>query len=160
MTQAAQDPIRTAESASGSHSPASGTPDPDQQRVLEERYGRGRGRRVDRRFAWIAGAALVIAGVIVLGYLAAQTREAVEFRDLAYTVVDERTVEIDFEVTAPPGSAVVCELEALSTSYAQVGWKMLELPVSEQRTRRFDEVLVTAGPATTGYIKSCWIHGS
>lgn len=127
---------------------------------LEERYGRKRGRRFDRRFGWIVAAVLLVAGLVVLWNLTAQSASTVEFRDLAYEVVDDRTVEIDFEISAATGSVVACELEALSASYAQVGWKILELDPSEQRTRRFAETLVTAGPATTGYVKKCWLQGS
>lgn len=133
-------------------------PEADRQLELDERYGRGRGRRIDRRLGWGIAIGLLAAGLAVLLFSGWQAASTIEFRVLAYSVIDDRTVEVDFEVTAPPGSEVVCALEALSESHAQLGWKVHELPVSEQRTRRFTDTLVTTGPATTGIVKSCWIR--
>jgi hypothetical protein len=133
-------------------------PEADRQSELDDRYGRGRRRRIDRRLGWGVAGALLVAGLAFLLFGGWQTGSTIEFRDLAYSVVDERTVEVDFEVTAPPGSDVVCALEALSESYSQIGWKVHELPASDQRTRRFTDTLVTTGPATTGIVKSCWIR--
>lgn len=127
---------------------------------LDERYGRGQRRRIDRRIAWTLAIALLAAGAIVLTLLVVASTRTVEFRDLAYEVLDDRSVDIDFEVTAPPGSEVACAIEALSPSYAQVGWKIIELPASDVRTRQFSETLVTVSPATTGYVKSCWLPDS
>jgi hypothetical protein len=166
VTRAAAEPFRDVENedpeapaapsarAGGGDAPA-GSP---QQRVLDERYGRGRRRRFDRRLGWGAAAVLLLAGLAVLLFSGWQNANTIEFRDLAYSVVDDRTVEIDFEVSAPPGTEVVCALEALSESYAQLGWRVHELPASEQRTRRFSDTLVTTGPATTGVVKSCWVR--
>lgn len=127
------------------------------QALLDERYGRGRQRGIDRRLGWgIAGAALLL-GLVVLLFGGWYSTSSIEFRDLSYDVVDARTVTVDFEVTAPAGAPVACALEALSPSYATVGWKILELPASEQRTRRFSETLVTSYEATTGALRNCWV---
>lgn len=124
--------------------------------LLESRYGRSRRRRFDRWIAWGAVALLLGIGLWVLLFGTWRTGASIGFRDMGYSVIDERTVRVDFEVTAPAGSDVFCALEAVSTSHAQVGWRILELPASEQRIRHFSETLVTTGHATTGYVKSCW----
>lgn len=125
--------------------------------LLENRYGRGRRRRFDRWIAWGAVALLLAIGLWVLLFGTWRAGASIGFRDIDYSVVDARSVRVDFEVTAPAGSDVLCALEAVSTSHAQVGWRVLELPVSDQRIRHFSETLVTTGRATTGYVKSCWI---
>lgn len=130
---------------------------PTTQANLEERYGRGRQRGIDRRLGWGLAGAGVALGLVLLLFSGWQGASSVEYRDLHYEVIDARTVRVDFEVTAPSGAPVACALEALSTSFATVGWSVIELPVSDQRTRRFSETLITTYEGTTGTLRSCWI---
>ena len=125
--------------------------------LLESRYGRTHRRRFDRWIAWGAVAVLLAIGLWVLFFGTWRAGASISFRDIGYSVIDYRSVRVDFEVTAPAGSDVLCALESVSTSHAQVGWRVLELPASEQRIRHFSETLVTTGLATTGYVKNCWI---
>ncbi|MBO1902315.1 DUF4307 domain-containing protein [Leucobacter weissii] len=129
----------------------------DRAASLDERYGRSRRRGVDRRLGWaVAGGALLL-GLVVLLFGGWQHQSSLDFREVHYRVLDERTVAVDFEVTAAPGAAVACALEALSTSYSTVGWKVVELPLEDRRTRMFTDTLVTTYPATTGTVRSCWL---
>lgn len=130
---------------------------PNADAALDERYGRGRARRFDRRIGWAVAVLAIVAGLIVLLFSGWLPATNLQFRELSYEVVDDRTVHVSYEVTAPPGSEVVCALEALSSSYAQVGWKLVELPIAEQHTRQFTGTLVTTYPATTGLVKNCWL---
>lgn len=125
--------------------------------LLDERYGRGRRRSFDRRLAWVAGGVLVLAGVAFLLFADWQRGNDLEFRDLDYSVIDERTVMVDVQVTTPASTEAICVIEALSESYATVGWKLVELPASEQRTKRFKTNVVTTSPATTGSVRECWL---
>lgn len=124
---------------------------------LDERYGRTRQRGIDRRLGWALAGIALLAGLAVVLFGGWQTASSIEFRVLHYEVVDERTVTVDYEVTAPAGARVACAAEALSPSYATVGWSVRELPESDQRTRRFTETLVTTYEATTGTLRSCWV---
>ena len=124
---------------------------------LEERYGRGRQIGIDRRIGWGLALVAVVLGLVFVFFSGWQSTSRVEFRTVHYEVVDERTVRVDFEVTAPADARVACAIEALSPSRATVGWSVLELPVVDQRTRRFTETLVTTYGATTGTVRSCWI---
>ncbi len=126
-------------------------------RTIEERYGRGKRRSIDKRLGWIVGGGAVLAGLAFLLFSGWQHSSTVEFRDLAYSVDSDREVTVSYEVTAPAQARVACTLEALSTSYATVGARTLELEPSEQRTRRFEQTLVTTYPATTGTVRSCWV---
>lgn len=130
---------------------------PTAQALLEERYGRGRSRSFDKRFAWAIGGVLVLAGLIFVLFGGWQQGTDIDFQELHYTVVDESTVEVDVQVTAPAGVTVVCALEALSTSHGTVGWKVVTVPnSSDAHTRRFTSTLVTTAPATTGLVRTCW----
>lgn len=124
---------------------------------LEQRYGRSRQRRVDRRVGLALGAVLLalIGGVLVFGRW--WESSDLEFTVVHYEVVDDRTVTLDFDVTAPSGAPVACAIEALSPSFSTVGWRVLELPESAVRTRSFTETILTTYRATTGRVHSCWI---
>lgn len=124
--------------------------------LLDERYGRGRKRAIDKRFGWIAAGALVLGGAAFLVFGGWQQTSGVESKVLDYSVVDERTVRLDAQVTVPAGADAICAIEALSESYATVGWKLIELPASDERTRRFTTTVVTTSQATTGTVRECW----
>lgn len=126
------------------------------EQLLDERYGRGRKRSIDKRFAWIAAGALVLGGLAVLLFGGWQEGTGIDYRDIGYSVVDGRTVSVDAQVTIPTGTDAICAFEALSESKGTVGWKLVELPASDEHTRRFTTTLVTTTPATTGTVKECW----
>ena len=60
-------------------------------------------------------------------------------------------------MTASPGQEVACAVEALNSSFATVGWKIVTLPPSEHRTRTVTQTLVTTNQSNTGTVNSCWI---
>lgn len=124
-------------------------------RSLDERYGRSRRRRIDRRLGWIIAAVLVIGpgGVLASAWLYSQ---GIETRDLDYRVIDGRSASLLFEVTSPSDRPLACAIEAQSESHSQVGWLVREYPASDQRTRRFNETVLTTSPATTITVRSCW----
>lgn len=126
------------------------------QQMLDERYGRTR-RRGTR---WIAAAAIAIALVVVGAFAwmtAAGSLAAVDADATGFQVPDERTVVIEFQVSAPAGSSVACILEAQDEQHGVVGWKVVELPAGETHTRAFRETVPTVAPATTGFVNSCWV---
>lgn len=125
--------------------------------LLDERYGRARRRGIDKRIGWAVGGALVLAGLGFLFFGGWQQGADLEYKDLHYSVIDDRTVLVDVQVTAPRDSEAICAIEALSDSYATVGWKLVQLPAEEQRTRRFETRVVTTSPATTGTVRECWL---
>ena len=125
--------------------------------TLEDRYGRGTQRRFDRRFAWIIAGVLLLAGLGILLFSGWQSGSQIEYRDIGAPHKGGSTVTVRFEVTAPAESRVACAVEALSPSFATVGWKVVELPASQDRTRRFTERIATTYPATAGQVKECWL---
>jgi hypothetical protein len=126
---------------------------------LGERYGRTRTRRRrDRVILWSLGAAFVIvftAWVVWAGL--DRSTASIETRDLGYTVVDDHSVTVDFEVSVPTGTPLSCAVQALNTDFTIVGWKVVDLPASSHYTRTFSETLRTTGPTTSGLIYRCWL---
>ena len=127
--------------------------------TLDSRYGRAPNRRLrDRRSLWITAGALavVLVGWVVWVGLGA-SRPLLETRDIRNVVQDDRNVTVTFEASIPVGSPASCAVEALNQSFAVVGWKVIDLPPSDQYSRTFTEQLLTSEPATTGLIYRCWL---
>lgn len=125
--------------------------------TLEDRYGRGKKRRVDRRFAWISGIVLVTAGVAFLAFSGWESANQVQAQDIVFDKTGEFSGTMKFEVSAPPNTPVACVVEALNTSKAPVGWSVVELPVTDNRITTVSAPVRTTGPATAAYAKECWI---
>lgn len=153
-TATSADPPPLAPESSHASAPDSAT------RLLEDRYGHVRGRRMDRRIAWIGGGALVILGIAVLLFGNWQRSSVLEYRVVNYSVLDERTVRLSVQLTSPAQQPLACVFEALSDSYASVGWKLVEFPAQVERTRNVELDIVTTTPATTGTVRECWLTES
>jgi hypothetical protein len=126
---------------------------------LDARYGRGRGNsRRSRIIAIVAGAVGVVAVVawVVWGGLLGPDA-SLEARDLGFEIIDDGHIRVEYEVTSDAGAEVSCAVQALNESFTVVGWKIVELPVSEQRTRSFTEELRTSELAVSGLIYRCWL---
>lgn len=125
------------------------------QQMLDDRYGRThRGSRF-----WIVFAAIgVAAAVAVTAWFAfSASSGAADARDTAFELVDEHTVAISFQVSAPAGSALVCALEAQDEDHGVVGWRIVEYPASEAHTRAFTEQVPVLSQAATGFVNACWV---
>lgn len=126
------------------------------QDMLDERYG----RRRSRGSRWIIGAVAAV-GAVVVGWfvwtVVASTLDDVGVDNTGYEIVDERTVVISFQITAPVGRTVACALEAQDVEHGVVGWRVVELEASDQHARAFREPVPTTALATTGLVNSCWV---
>lgn len=127
--------------------------------AIAQRYGRAPGnRRRTLTIGILAGAAvLLVVGAWVIWVGLFSPSSSLESRDVGYVTREDASVDIRFEVTAEPGSAVSCALQALNQQFAIVGWKVVDLPPSDERTREFAENLRVAEPAVTGLIYRCWL---
>lgn len=130
---------------------------PTQAQTLEERYGSSRKRSFDRRFAWGASGVLLAAGLGFLLFSGWQNGSQVSAQDIGYTKTDDYTVDMKFEVSAPPNKPVACVVEALDSVKATVGWKVVEIPVTDERTHVVTSRIVTTGPVAAAYARACWI---
>jgi len=142
---------------SEAHPPAAPDPSPAAAASLEERYGSGKRQRFDRRFAWLAVVALLIAGLAYLFLSGWQESGQVQSQDIGFDKQSDREVSVKFTVTAPVGARVACAVEALSVSKAVVGWRIVEVPVSDRYSHTVTTKLLTTTPATAAHARECWI---
>lgn len=126
------------------------------QDLLDDRYGRRRGPR--GRIGWIVVGVIVAAVVGYLGWTTvASAVDSVDVDTTGFQVHGERSVSVQFQITARPGVPVACAVEAQDTEHGIVGWRIVEYPASEAHSRAFDETVPTTAEATTGLASSCWI---
>jgi hypothetical protein len=127
--------------------------------AVAERYGRTAGDRRRRMTLGIIAAggviAVVVAWVVWVGLFSPAA--GLETRDTGYVTRDDSSVDIRFEVTTEPGTSVSCALQALNEQFAIVGWKIVDLPPGDDRTRAFVENVRVTEPAVTGLIYRCWL---
>jgi hypothetical protein len=127
--------------------------------TVDARYGRTPQRqRRTRLIAILAGAGVlivVVAWVLWVGLFGATA--GLDHRDLGYVVESDSGIEVRYEVTMDAGETASCALQALNSDFEIVGWKVVGIPASEDRTRAFREKLNTSEEAVTGLIYRCWL---
>ena len=126
---------------------------------LETRYGRTPARRKrERLFLWIGAAVFVVVlAVWVIWAGLDGSKPSIETQDIGYSVNDEHSVTVRFQVSVPTGTATSCAVEALNETFTVVGWKVIDLAPSDQYTRSFTEDVRTSELSTTGLIYRCWL---
>lgn len=129
------------------------------QQTLDERYGRTPGDDAKRKRILVIGGVLftVVFGAWVVWGGLSGTNATLEVRELGYSDVTPTSITVNWEVSVDPGTDVSCAVQALNENFGIVGWKVLELGPSDQRTRAFSETLRTAEQAVTGLPYGCWL---
>ncbi len=127
--------------------------------ALDERYGRTP-RTARRTRTIVIGTAAAFVAVFTAwlvwgGLLGAPAQ--LDVRDTGYTIIDDQNVEVRFAVTSEPNTPIRCAIQSLNSSFGVIGWRIVELPVSEQRNRSFTEQVRTTEPAVTGLVYRCWL---
>ena len=121
---------------------------------LDDRYGRSRRRRLP----WVIGIVLAVVVVAYFGWSTiSQSMNSVDTDDLGFEVADPYSVEVRFQVSGAAGKDIACAIEALDEEFGVVGWKVVEIPASEEHSRAFTENERTVAEATTGLVNSCWV---
>ncbi|PZR54295.1 DUF4307 domain-containing protein [Xylanimonas oleitrophica] len=124
--------------------------------ALEPDDGGHRGPGLSRGAKAAAAAAIAVAVAAVAWIAASQHQQNPVTGDVvSYRVVSAEEVEIDFQVSMPVGTTAVCTVEAMSSSFAQVGTMDVEVGPSETRTSRYSVTLRTSQQADTGVVEGC-----
>ena len=105
---------------------------------------------------WIVGTLGIGAGIaIAVWFGLSATVGQPRWQTFGYHVVDDRTVDVTFDVTRPDGRAMVCTVEALDENFASVGSVEVDVPPSPTDTSRIDATVRTTTRAVTGNVKTC-----
>ena len=125
------------------------------QNLLAERYGHGKTRRIDKVFA-IAIACLALLGFLIWAIVfTVSDANRISTRDVGFTVIDEYSTEVVFEVSRTVGQAVVCDVEVLNPSFSIVGFKTIAVEPSTRRSVVVSTVVNTTELGTSGLVAGC-----
>ena len=105
---------------------------------------------------WVIGTVGCTIGIALAVWLGlANSLGAITWTDTDYQVIDDRSVQVGFDVHRSPGQDVVCTVQAQDAAHGVVG--VLEVPVPAGATRSIhQQVLVrTASRAVGGSVRSC-----
>jgi hypothetical protein len=133
--------------------------DPDARAELDARYGRTRSSTNRTRAIVIASAAAfvaVFAAWLVWGGLLGAPAQF-QAVDTAHELVDDGTVDVTWRFTVEPGTDARCAVQALNSTFAIVGWVIVDVPASATLTRDLTQRVLTTEPAVTGLIYRCWL---
>ena len=125
------------------------------EKLLEQRYGLGKTGKRDRIFA-ISIAAFALLGFLVWAIIfTIDDAQKISTRDVGFTVNNEFSTEVVFEVTRDLGREVLCDVQVLSQSYAVVGFKTVAVAPSANRSTVISTLVNTTELGTTGLVASC-----
>lgn len=132
---------------------------------IDERYGSsGRSSSAssnssaNRAAIWVAALVLLLVVAIWVSQLIAggAHTSTVSSDTVRVQVVSDSRVDYDFRVTAPPGTPLVCALEARDRLESVVGWNVVEVPPSVAPSQVVHAEIRTVGLTSTVIVKQCW----
>lgn len=126
---------------------------------LAARYGNTPQAAQRQKIIAIVGAIGVAVVLVVWIVFASPIRSSSQFqaRDLGYIYNDDRNITVQFEITVAPNTPMECAVQALNAEYGIVGWRVIDIAPSEQRTRIFQQPLRTSENAVTSLLYRCWV---
>ena len=128
--------------------------------ALAARYGRTRTNRARDR--WLLIGAAVAFAVVLIAWVAWAgldgQKPSVQATDTGHRLLnEERAVEVTWTLSVPPGNETACIVQAFDEDFTVVGWRVVEIPASDQYLRTFTERVRGAREANTGLISTCWL---
>ncbi len=105
---------------------------------------------------WAIGIVGCLVGVAVAVWFGvAATWGQVTWVDTGYRVIDDRTVEVRFDVHRPAGQQVTCTVRALDKGFGTVGTVEVAVPANEQLAVGMVVTVRTTTRAVTGVVRTC-----
>lgn len=125
------------------------------ENLLQQRYGVGKARKRDRVFAVVVGVTALLGFLVWAITFTINDADRTTTRDVGFTVIDEFSTEVVFEVSRTPGKAVVCDVQVLSQNFAVVGLKTVPVEPSAGRSVVISSTVTTTELGTSGLVAGC-----
>ena len=124
------------------------------------RYGHRRAARRPNRLLFAMLVALVVAGGLAITFRLYDTYgdNKVHARVVAFTVVSDTGVRVQFELSKKSGSATTCVVRARSRDGAEVGRALVRVPADSPATVVY--TLTTSRKAVTGEVLRCLLSSA
>ena len=105
---------------------------------------------------WVVGTVGILLGVAMAVWLGlASTLGKPSWTDMGYRVIDDRTVDVTYQISRPNGRNVTCVIRALDKGFATVGLVEVHIPGSGASTVERTTRVRTTTRAVTGLVRSC-----
>lgn len=125
------------------------------EKLLQERYGSQKTKKWDRLVAISIAAIAAVAFLVWAITFTISDANRVSTRDVGFTVIDEFSTEVIFEVTRDPASATVCDVQVLSQNFAVVGFKTIAVAPSTRRSVVISTKVNTTELGVSGLVAGC-----
>lgn len=106
------------------------------------------------KVALVLGTLAIILAVAVAAWFA-WGKPNIRGKDVGYVVVSPELITITFDVAKAKDSTVECRLDALNSSYAQVGTRNVIIGPGEKFEQRFTVDINTTETAVTATVIDC-----
>lgn len=123
--------------------------------MLDARYGRTSSRR-SRVIVGLLVALLALGGGAIAWSIVAASLDDIEAETIGY-VEGDGEVTVRFSMSGPAEVPIACAIEAQDSSHGVVGFMITEYPASSQTYQEHTVAVPLTAPATTGFVKSCWV---
>ncbi|ACV09535.1 hypothetical protein Jden_1892 [Jonesia denitrificans DSM 20603] len=107
-----------------------------------------------RAFAIALGVAALLVAIGVAAWYA-WGAPTIRGKEVGFSVTSSESITITFDVAKPQDVTVLCVLDALNESYAQVGTKNVLIGPAEVFEQRFSTDIRTTETAVTAVVTSC-----
>jgi hypothetical protein len=127
--------------------------------ALDARYGRTPKKKRRDRWIYIVGG-IVVAVVVSAWVLWAgldQASGTLDAEDVGSTIIDARTVQVNYQLSMPVGETAACALQVENAAHAITGWKIVKIPASTKLTHGYSTIVKSSEKPTTGLIYQCWL---
>ena len=117
----------------------------------------------NRRWVVIGGVLITAFTALVIALGVYFQHERVRWTVTGYDVVDDRTVEVEFDIRRPADTAVVCRVQALAIDFATVGSIDVTIPADAADGAKSVHQAVTVRTTTranTGTVGNCVVEGA
>ncbi|MDF8263199.1 DUF4307 domain-containing protein [Luteipulveratus flavus] len=104
---------------------------------------------------WLIGGIGITLGIVLATWWGVAASQGVSWNDAGHTVVDDRSVQVRFDVTADTGKGVSCQVKALAVDHSVVGSRTVTYPPSKYRSTRYVATIATTQRATTATVDGC-----
>ena len=109
----------------------------------------------EQRRWWIFGTIAISLGVAMAIWFGISASTGISFEDTGRSVIDDRNVQIRFDVTDTENGPVTCTVVALAPDHSIVGRRTVDLPPSQYDSTRHVATIRTTQRAAATTVESC-----
>jgi hypothetical protein len=108
-----------------------------------------------RKFAITLGALAILLAVVYIAW-SVWTVPTIRGKDVGFKIIDAEVTEFTFDVAKPQNMTVICSIDALNQSHAQVGTRDVVIGPADRFEQRFTVELRTTELPVSATVQTCF----